>query len=341
MINFSFSWSLKSIVIIRLIAVLYLPLEAQTAGPLIVEHTNEDHGGGSISNSILEDRTGSIFIANEAGLLKYDGVSWLQMPTTAHASLVMSATIDAEDRIWLVGIGSVGYYESDDRGRYDYNDLTESIRALPESSAFGTFWEIRYFQECIFLVSSNYVLQRKNGEWRTWRFQDKRRILPSWHDDELYIHDRGKGLYRFSGDQFELIVSDTPEIASGIIGIVDHTEKGRLCATVSNGLFWLKDRKLTPFKSDIDKAIITHASKLKNGDLAIGTANQGLKILDKTGTLVHRVSINQNPIYNCLESSRGSIWVVGPGKIFEIKNRFLTLFNESTQGILKTNNQIY
>lgn len=333
---------LKRIAIITLITIHHLQtLGAQAAGLLIEKYSNEDHGGGSISNSILEDSTGSIFLANEAGLLKYDGEAWIQMPGTNRESLVSSATIDTKNRVWIIGIGTIGYYESDDHGRYNYNDLTASVRALPESSDLGTFWEIRHFQDCVFLITSNYVLKWRDEQWKAWEFRVKRRILPSWCDNELYIHARGNGLFRFSGDQFEFLVPDTPEISSGIIGIVDQTERGLLCATVSNGLFWLKDRKFIPIKSDIHKATITHASKLKNGDLAIGTAEQGLKILDQTGALINQVSINQKPIYKCLESSHGSIWVVGSGKVYAIKNRFIAITDENAQDILQIKNRIY
>lgn len=343
MIKLSDSRSLRRFTVIALIAIHCLRvLEAQKASPFIEEYANEEHGGGSISSEILQqDYSGTIFVANEAGLLKYDGETWSTMPATSHASLVTSATIDAEDRIWITGIGSVGYYDSDDYGRYRFNDVTESLSSLPESSDLGTFWKIRYFQNRIFLITSTYVLQWDNEQWKAWAFQDKRRILPSWHENDLYIHDRGTGLYRFSGNHFELLVPDTSAISSGIIATIDHTEKGHLCVTVSDGLFWLKDQKFIPSKFGMHEATITHASKLKNGDFAIGTADQGLKILDTTGVVKTQVSVNLKPIYKSLESSDGSIWVVGTDKVYRIKNRYLTYLNDGAQCILKATPHIY
>ncbi|MDQ8196208.1 ATP-binding protein [Coraliomargarita sp. SDUM461004] len=332
----------KWIIILTLIAIHCLQvLKAQTTSLFIEEFTNDDHGGGSISSDILQVPSGTIFLINEAGLLKYDGEKWSGMPATGYASLITSATIDTKDRIWIAGIGSIGYYDSEDNNTYQFIDLTESLRSLPENRNLGTFWKIKHFQDCIFLITSNYVLQWENEKWKTWAFLDERRILPSWHDNELYIHDRGKGLYRFSENDFELIVSDTPEIASGIINIIDHTERGLLCVTVSNGLFWLKDQHLTRSQYDIHQTKITHAVRLKNGDLAIGTIAQGLKLLDQTGAVTNQVAVNPKPIYKTFESRDGSIWVVGVDKVYQIKNRFLTFINEGTQDILSAHNQIY
>lgn len=342
MIRFPNRRPFKRIVVFALLTAHFLQaLEPKAAGLLIEEHSSEEHGGGSTSNDILEDSTGTVFLANEAGLLKYDGEVWTKMPATGHASLVTSATIDQNGRIWTTGIGSVGYYESDDHGRYNYKDLTESLSSLPENSDLGMFWEIRNFQGDVFLITSNYVLKRDDEKWKTWTFQDRRRILPSWFGNELYIHDRGNGLFKYSGDQFERIVPDRPEISSGIISIVDHTENGLLCVTVSNGLFWLKDGEFVPARSDIHNVSITHALKLKNGDLALGTVEHGLKILNGAGTIIHQVTINQKAIYKCLESRNGSIWVVGAGKVYEIKNRFLTSLDENTQDIVKTDDRLY
>jgi hypothetical protein len=72
----------------------------ETGALLYTTFNASDHGGGAINNNIAEDAYGNLFVANEAGLLKYDGVRWIRMPETGQGYYTTAVTIDAQNRIW-------------------------------------------------------------------------------------------------------------------------------------------------------------------------------------------------------------------------------------------------
>ena len=153
---------------------------------------------------------GNLYIANEAGLLRFDGEHWSLLPASGQTAYVSSVAVDARERIWITSPKSIGYYARTTRGSHVYQDMTDSLRQLPDSADFGTFWKLYAHEEQLYLITTRHVLRWDGSRWDSWSFPEQRRLLPSWIDDTLYIHARGSGLFRFNEDAFELIADDSP-----------------------------------------------------------------------------------------------------------------------------------
>lgn len=337
----SFS-KLSGLLILLLCQITYAWEQHPEAGSLTyTAYTSENHGGGAISCDIQEDPYGNLYIANEAGLLKFDGEHWSQMPATGQASYISSIAIDTKDRIWISGLKSIGYYSTDSRGNYTFNDLTDSISVLPQSSDFGVFWKLYAHDQYIYLITSKHVLRWDGASWRTWDFQEQRRILPSWIDDKLYIYARGTGLFYLNGDEFETVIQETPQIESGIISIIDMTENGLLCASRDNGLFYIKDGEIEqlPINFENPKVIVTR--KLSNGTIAIGTEDKGVLIMNQSGQFVSHINHNSSFIYHIEESHDGTIWVTSMDAILQIPDITLTSYSDSAHDIVRHQQDLY
>jgi len=66
--------------------------------------------------ALIEDNRGVIYVGNESGVLEYDGITWRQISLTNRAA-VRSLARDASGRIWVGGLGELGYLTSDSLGR--------------------------------------------------------------------------------------------------------------------------------------------------------------------------------------------------------------------------------
>jgi signal transduction histidine kinase/CheY-like chemotaxis protein len=297
---------------------------SEAGAPLYTTYTSDSHGGGAITSDIAEDRLGNLFFANEAGLLKYDGVRWSRMPETGQTYYTTSVTIDGRDRIWATGVKHIGYYEANTAGAYDYTDMTESVMALPQSQHFTLFWQLYADGEQIYLITSFYVLRWDGNEWKVWpRFETPLRILSSWLDNTLYVYARGSGLFRLDGEEFRLIAEETPEVASGIISIPAHSDKGLLCITLTNGLFYLKDGQFESVSTAnhplLQQTMLFHSKQCENGALLICTLNQGTLIIDRTGRLIHQINDNNAVTYRVILDRFGAAWAATSAGIIQIK----------------------
>ena len=312
----------------------------EAGAPLHQVFTPKTHGGGVITSSLVEDRDGNLFFANEAGLLKYDGVRWSRMPETGHPYYTTSVAIDAQDRIWISGVNHIGYYEADATGTYDYMDMTESIMALPESQHFSMFWQLYADGEQIYLITANYVLRWNGNEWKVWPpFKEERRILPTWRDGTLYIYARGSGLFKLDGDTFALVAEETAEIASGIISIPSESENGLLCVTVSDGIFYLKDGQLVAFSEALPLQLqgtsVVHAEQCDDGTLLFCTLNQGILFLNEQGQLIHQIHETGMAVYRLIIGRAGTVWAATSTGLVQIRNLPATHYMDAAYDIVR------
>lgn len=336
-------WALLGLIPIVTTAWEYHP---EAGAALYTVYTPDDHGGGAISSDIAEDRYGNLYFANEAGLLKFDGVRWALMPDTRQTDYTTSVTIDQQDRIWRTGIKSLGYYQADESGNYRYTDMTETVLAIQRSKDLSVFWKLYADGGHIYLITSFCVLRWDGDAWHSWPpFDVERRILPSWVDGKLTIHARGEGLFQLNNESFTRIAEDTDAVASGIISIFPGTTEGLLCVTVSNGLFRLKDGHFTNIPTDADAQLqqtqTLDAHRLQNETLVLASINEGVLMLDKAGCVIHRIRHDKGASYCLLEHSSGSIWAGNANGILEIPSLPITHYSDTAQDIVRHDGTLF
>ncbi|MGJ8653809.1 MAG: ATP-binding protein [Opitutaceae bacterium] len=300
-------------------------------------YTTNEHLGGAITNQIAEDMYGNLFFANESGLLKFDGENWSLMPTTRQSSYISSTVTDWNNRIWISSPQTIGYYSTDSHNGYVYHDLTSSI----SDAGIGTFWKLYADRQYIYLITATHVL-RWNGEcWEQWSFEVERRILPSWINDTLYIHARGTGIFRFTGGDFDLIADETKAISSGIISVIEENVDGLLCATISNGLFVMKDGAFRPSKIPIKTSQIFHAQNIGDGYILFSTGEDGILIINRETNEVSRVSHNKSSSFHIHEHSSGAVWAATTNSILEISNTRLSYYSDNAYDIIRQQENIF
>ncbi|MGZ0657112.1 hybrid sensor histidine kinase/response regulator [Coraliomargarita sp. W4R72] len=304
-------------------------------------YTPDAHGGGATSTSIAEGQDGSLFIANESGLLKFDGVNWHRMPATGHTNYISSVAIDHNNLIWISSLTTIGYYALNSEGNYDYTDITHTIQKQSEGPGLGTFWKLYAENDKIYLITNELVLEWNGKQWKRRHFDVERRILTNWIENTLYVHVRGTGLFRLDNEDFTLIAKDTPEVASGIISIIESSDKGLLCATVDNGFHLLKDHKFISTDIEWRTSQILHAELLRDETIAVSTTHDGIIIVDKKGGLIGQVNHDKSAVYNSLEHSSGSIWAATTSTIIEIPTPALSCESDKALDIVEHKGALY
>ena len=76
--------------------------------------------------AVVQDRRGLIYVANNDGILEYDGAAWRFIPTTTN-SVVRSLATDAQGRVYAGAVGDFGYLEPDSTGVLQYHSLIDKI----------------------------------------------------------------------------------------------------------------------------------------------------------------------------------------------------------------------
>lgn len=105
--------------------------------PLVRSWSAADYGGHAQNWAVHQAANGLVYVANNRGLLEFDGVSWrlLPLPDGAVARTILS---DAQGRVWVGGAGTICVLEPDATGALQARSVTSDLRV--EGGALGTFF---------------------------------------------------------------------------------------------------------------------------------------------------------------------------------------------------------
>ena len=144
------------------IAVLFLFALMQVSGqntvglPDVVNHPKKVYGGGLQNWDISQDEAGNIFVANNEGLLSFDGRYWALHPLP-NRTIVRSVQVGRNGKIFVGGQDELGYFEPDKSGRLIYKSLLNKIPA--NELAFGDVWDIIQINQDIWFRSPKRIFK--------------------------------------------------------------------------------------------------------------------------------------------------------------------------------------
>ena len=123
-----------------LLGVLTLSKAQNTIGlPEINNFQKIQYKAGLQNWDFRQDQKGVLYIANNEGMLSYDGSNWNLHPLP-NKTIVRSLEIVADSIIYVGGQGEMGYFSPDKSGSLVYTSLLEKI---PEKDrSFGDVWDI-------------------------------------------------------------------------------------------------------------------------------------------------------------------------------------------------------
>jgi len=252
---------------------------------------NTDEYKGGIQNwDISQDKKGFLYIANNFGLLEYDGHSWRNY-LVSNNTRVRSVFVDYDGRIYLGGQNQFGYFEADDHGNLVFISLYDQLQEKDKN--LEDIWKILKYEDKIWFCSYLGVITY-DGK--------KLHKIDSGYPHELIFEAAGNlyassfshGLGKWNGHSFSLINGSDVLTGKEISAILPHKNNGILIFLKSgityqylNGQF---QKWQLPYESFLTKSLINTAVLMENNDMAIGTQNNGLLILDQNGQVKHHLT---------------------------------------------------
>lgn len=309
--------SLRKLLVLKvgIVALVLLPHVGSTQHnlgmPKVVNYTRTDYRGGIQSWAIAQDPNNRLYVANNEGLLVYDGASW-QKFSIPNKTILRSIKFDTDGRLYAGAQNEVGYFAPDRVGNLRFTSLKNT---LPESAkTFADVWDVEICKRSVFCRTNKYIFEftqsgtKVHAANTTW-------LSIFVHRAELVAHDASRGLLVYRNNQWqpylgkanlpaELTITDAVEYEAGVT----------LICTIKHGLFLLTDQKLTPFVvvGGHSSNHFTAATLLKDSSLYVGTYSNGIYHLSRKGLLLENINAQyklQNNTVRCLyEDSIGNVW---------------------------------
>ncbi len=282
--------------------------------PSVRNFNTLDYKAGIQNWSIAQDSRGIMYIANNLGLLEYDGNRW-RVYAVKNGSKIRSVAVDGSGKIYVGCQGEFGYFFPGKQGELEYTSLADS---LPDKFRnFDETWNLFLDDgKVYFCTFSNIFIYDHNAISIV---QPERPAeLSFFVNRELLVNVRGLGLTKLQNDRLTLMEGGGYFKDIGISSVLNAYDNQYLISTFREGIYLMNSSgEVKPWNESLQQyfrqANINCMVRLKNGNYAIGTQNFGLFILTEKGeTLLHLTSgqgLENRTVLSLLEDDLQNLWV--------------------------------
>ena len=273
-----------------------------------------DEYGHYIQNwAIAEDARGMIYVANNDGVMEFDGASWRLIKLTDD-DITISVASDSSGRIYAGGVKEIGYLALDDSGRMAFRRITH---LLPDSLRdFSYVWSIQIIDKYVYYQSVKQIIRWdiRTNEIKVFGPGDFQFGIK--HGSSYYVRNRGVGLMRIEGDELKLVPNGEFFADQPFMFMVPF-ESGRSVVTSGNGLMLYDGKRFLPFANEAEAYLKQHqplnACVIDSGLIAIATATGGVVVIDSQGRwrqlFDKSTGLLSNDINSVFRSRSGGLWV--------------------------------
>ncbi len=284
--------------------------------PDIVNYTKQDYKAGLQSWDIKQDYNGIIYLANNEGLLSFDGKYWNLHPLP-NKTIVRSIEITQENRIYTGGQDELGFFTPAHNGTLQYTSL---INSIPEKDrwSFGDVWDICSYKKDVFFRCPNKIFKLSNGSISVFPAKSEWTFMAIC-DGRLFAQDYKNGLFSYENNVWTPIVTNNV-IANNdyISAILPFRDRSVLVTTIKNGIYILSpDKSIIKFDSEITSKFendrIYSAAKINENAIALATSHGGVYILDNTGLLIQQFTktegLQNNNVLSIFLDKQKNLWL--------------------------------
>lgn len=287
-------------------------IQAQELPPLQSFYP-QDYSGGDQNWDVTQDSNNIIYVANNKGLLSYNGSKWRLYPTPNQS--IMRSVLAQGERIYSGFYGDFGYWDRNETGALVYSSLMDKFKLVPLEDE--EFWGIATMGEWLVFQSLDriYII---NEELERVNIIDSETTLTEMVliDDTIIFQKIDQGVFIIENGQ-EMLLTDHPSLKSEVLVDVFKRENIWFFITQNNGVYELNENQVAKSSSGINAVVnsksIYSGQQLSKDQYAIGTISNGLMLFDSSDNLIYQINqtngLSNNTVLDVFEDSLGNIWL--------------------------------
>lgn len=289
----------------------WLPMQAQET--IFRNFPSTQYRGGTQNWDIEQLPDGQMAIANNNGLLVYDGARWSLFPIRNYSTVRSLYYEHTTGRLYAGASGEFGYYEVDPLTyQYVYHSLSDQFS--PAQRGFGEVWKILpWGDKLVFQSKTHLMIQDRYGKLRV--FRSKYRIETMALVGNRLILGTRRGLEEWRNDKCVPLPGALFREKVIVRSIIPY---GRqiLVATQQKGIMTYDGKQLIDDLSGLAPVLRENqifCAELHNGKLAIGTVKAGMVVKDLVGGqnmyLNSSKGLLNNTVLSTAFDAEGNIWL--------------------------------
>ncbi len=278
----------------------------------VTQYSRNQYAAGSQNWSVDMDKQGFVYVANNKGLMVYDGVNWKIFPLPSR-TILRSVACSQDDLIYTGSHEDFGYWKKDAVKGLKYYSLVPLLNNPDLHN--HEIWKIVelgnkvYFQgfSCLFVYDHKTVKSIQLPGTIVFLLKAGNR---------LFAQAVQGTLYEIINDKFISIGNSSVLTGTEVRTILPYRKGMFLLGTSSKGVFVLDGKTITPWNTEANS--LFKEFQINNGiifdnKIVFGTIVKGLFILDTNGRILNHLN-SENDLQNntvlalCNDNNQG-IWV--------------------------------
>ena len=264
------------------------PVHAEQGRPYYVQRFSvQDYGVESHNQNwaVVQDARGVVYVANRAGLLEYDGDTWRSIAIPG--GFVRSLAATPSGRVYVGGVGEIGYLAPDSTGHVEYRSLGPFLD-VPDRT-FGDIWTTLVTADGVYFQSFDRIIRWDGEEAEVWKAETR------FHkafavNGAYYVRQDSVGLMEIRGDDLRLLPQGERFGQERVDVMLPFGEDAALVVTREAGLLIKRGDAYEPFATEADAYLrqerVYHGAELHDGTYALTTFSGTVVLLDKEGRVL-------------------------------------------------------
>ena len=271
--------------------------------PPSYNYSSSSYNAGSQNWSVAQAKDGLIYIANNDGLLSFDGTNWrlYQLPFNRGVKSVYIDQHSPNDRIYVGAFEEFGYFEKNSANQIEYH----SLKPLLKNHTFHNdeFWTIHKLGNEVFFQSfSSYLIYDERNKTISVHNPDPGPLFFFQAHNTLYAQFIGDAFSKYDGKSFKPLLSREDLNGDMVVGIVTTpsqillflSKNGVLSYTVSTKTVSKWNNKVEDILKNIT---INRVMSMSDSTFVVGTLENGLYAFRMDGTLLWHLN-KSNGLHN-------------------------------------------
>ena len=289
----------------------FLMLPCQELPP-IINFSASDYGGDNQNWMISQDENNFIYVANNKGLLEFNGSSWTTYSSPNNT--ILRAVNVVGNRIYTGCYEEFGYWQKDEKGQLNYTSLIPKLKDVVLND--DQIWNIIDLNEWV-LFQSGHSLYFFNKETESFKTITSENIIYKVFNinNQIYYHVANEGIYLIKGGESKLIIDDKVVIEDRVINLFLINETLTLL-TRNSGFFQYKNNSLSTWEilanERLKKLNIFTSITLEDNSFVVGTISNGLLKINNKGeidyTINQKLGLSNNTVLALFEDENKNVW---------------------------------
>lgn len=280
--------------------------------PPIQNYSSNDYQAENQNWSISQSDENNIYIANNSGLLEFNGAKWRLY--TAPNNSIMRSVKCVENIIYTGAYMEFGFWKKNDFGKLIYTSLSQKLN---NSLIEEDFWNIISFENWI-LFQSLHRIYIYNTIDKSFKIISSETQLPKVFlvGGSIYFQKLNEGVFKIENGN-PVLISDDSVLKNNILVNILEIDKRILFQTQLKGFYYLNENKISKWEISVNNLIskvsVYSSLQLKDGSIVLGTISDGIFHLNTNGDLINQINqkkgLNNNTVLSMYEDKENNLWL--------------------------------